>query len=85
MSRATPGQAQYSALCNEGGFVLDDLLIYRFAADRFMLVVNASNRAKDWQWVAEHAQGYDVDVSDDSDDIALVAVQAPNAGGSWPR
>ena len=77
VSRATPGQAQYSALCNEGGFVLDDLLIYRFAADRFMLVVNASNRAKDWQWVAEHAQGYDVDVSDDSDDIALVAVQGP--------
>ncbi len=77
VSRATPGQAQYSALCNEGGFVLDDLLIYRFA-DRFMLVVNASNRAKDWQWVAEHAQGYDVDLSDDSDEIALVAVQGPD-------
>lgn len=80
VARTTPGQAQYSALCNEGGFVLDDLLIYRFA-DRFMLVVNAANRAKDWRWIAEHAQGCDVELSDDSDEIALVAVQGPKCRG----
>lgn len=75
-TRAAPGQAQYSALCNEEGRVLDDLLVYRFD-DRFMLVVNASNRAKDWQWIAEHASGYEVELADDSDATALVAVQGP--------
>ncbi len=75
-TRATPGQAQYSALCDEDGRVLDDLLVYRFD-DRFMLVVNAANRAKDWQWIAGHAAGYEVDLADDSDATALVAVQGP--------
>ena len=70
------GQAQYSALCNEDGRVLDDLLVYRFA-DRFVLVVNASNRAKDWRWVTGHAGRFDVELTDDSDDIALIALQGP--------
>ena len=76
VSRVSVGQAQYSALCNERGTILDDLLVYRFA-DRIVLVVNASNRAKDWDWVTRHAAGYDVEVSDDSDDIALIALQGP--------
>ena len=76
VSRVDVGQAQYSALCNERGTVLDDLLVYRFAG-RFMLVVNASNREKDWRWVTEHAQGYDVELSDDSALIALIALQGP--------
>ncbi len=76
VSSVAPGQAQYSALCNEGGFVLDDLLVYRFA-DRFVLVVNASNREKDWRWVTEHGARFDVELSDDSDDIALIALQGP--------
>ena len=75
-SRVAVGQAQYSALCNEDGCILDDLLVYRFA-DRFMLVVNAGNRARDWDWVTRHAAGFDVELSDDSDDIALIAVQGP--------
>ena len=76
VSRAAIGQAQYSALCNERGTILDDLLVYRFP-DRFMLVVNAGNRGKDWRWVTEHAAGYDVELSDDSDRIALIALQGP--------
>ena len=76
VSRVDAGQAQYSALCDERGTILEDLLVYRFA-DRFMLVVNASNRDKDWRWVTEHAAGYDVELSDDSDRIALVALQGP--------
>ena len=71
-----PGQAQYSALCNENGYVLDDLLVYRFA-DHFVLVVNAGNRNKDWQWVTGHAAGFDVEISDDSDNVALIALQGP--------
>ncbi len=76
VSRVRPGQAQYSALCNEDGGVLDDLLVYRFA-DRFVLVVNAGNREKDWKWVAGHAAGFDVEISDDSDSVALIALQGP--------
>ncbi len=76
VSGVVPGQAQYSALCNESGRILDDLLVYRFA-DRFVLVVNASNRDKDWSWVTAHAAPFDVDISDDSDDIALIALQGP--------
>lgn len=76
VSRVAVGQAQYSALCNERGTILDDLLVYRFA-DRIVLVVNASNRTKDWRWVNEHAARFDVELADDSDDIALIALQGP--------
>jgi len=78
VERAQPGQAQYSALCDQGGRVLDDLLVYRFP-DRFLLVVNASNRAKNWRWACEHAAAFDVVLSDDSDKVALVALQGPLA------
>lgn len=79
-TRVAIGQAQYSALCNEDGCILDDLLVYRFP-DRFVLVVNASNRARDWDWVTGHAENFDAELSDDSDDIALIAVQGPAAAG----
>lgn len=78
VSRVAPGQAQYSALCNETGHVMDDLLVYRFH-DRFVLVVNAGNRTKDWDWAQEHAVAFDVELSDDSDRIALLALQGPIA------
>ena len=78
VSRVVPGQAQYSAICDEAGRVLDDLLVYRFD-DRFVLVVNASNRRKDWEWCQRHAGPFDVELSDDSDEIALVALQGPSA------
>ena len=69
-------QAQYSAMCRADGGVLDDLLIYRFA-DHWMLVVNASNRDKDWEWIAGHAEGLDVQLDDRSDETALIALQGP--------
>ena len=75
-SRVAVGQAQYSAFCNEEGRVLDDLLVYRFD-DRFVLVVNAGNREKDWRWVTGHAAPFDVELTDDSDRVALIAVQGP--------
>ncbi len=78
VSRIVPGQAQYSAFCNEAGRVLDDLLVYRFA-DRFMVVVNASNREKDLDWALGHAAGFEVEISDDSDDTALIALQGPKS------
>lgn len=77
-SRIDVGQAQYSAMCLESGGVIDDLIIYRFA-QRYLLVVNAANLHKDWVWLERHAAGFDVEIEDRSDDIALLAVQGPGA------
>ena len=77
-SRIEVGQAQYSAMCLESGCVIDDLLIYRFG-DRYMLVVNASNLAKDWAWVSGHAELFDVEIEDVSGETALLALQGPSA------
>ena len=76
--RIEVGQAQYSAMCLESGCVIDDLIIYRFE-DRYMLVVNAANLAKDWAWVAGHAESFDVELENASDDVALLALQGPSA------
>lgn len=77
-SRVDIGQAQYSAMVNGAGGILDDLIVYRFA-DRWMLVVNASNRAKDWDWIADRAADFEVDIEDRSDEIGLIALQGPKA------
>ena len=79
-SRVDVGQAQYSLLCNEAGCILDDLLVYCFE-DRYLLVVNAANREKDWAWVSGHAARFDCRVSDVSDQTALLALQGPAAAG----
>ena len=71
-------QAQYSAMCLESGGIIDDLLVYR-GPDHYMLVVNASNKAKDLAWVQKHAPAFDVEVTDKSDDTALVAIQGPRS------
>jgi aminomethyltransferase len=73
-----PGQAHYTFMCYTDGGVVDDLLVYRKSADEFMLVVNASNREKDWEWLQKHAEG-DVQLSDISDETALIALQGPRA------
>ena len=79
--RIEVGQAQYSLLCDETGCVLDDLLVYRFE-DRYLLVVNAANRAKDWAWVSRHAARFDCRVRDLSDRTALLALQGPRAAAA---
>ena len=77
-SRLEPFQAQYSAMCNADGGVLDDLVVYRFE-DHYMLVVNASNREKDLAWVVDQAAGLDAQVIDRSDQTGLLALQGPAA------
>ena len=79
-SRIEVGQAQYSAMCLESGGVIDDLLIYRYP-DRYMLVVNASNVAKDRTWIEGHGRTFDVEIEDASDSVALLALQGPAARG----
>jgi len=70
-------QAHYSALCYEDGGIVDDLLIYRFP-DKFLMVVNASNLEKDFQWIKEHLTD-GVDFKNRSNEFSLLAVQGRNA------
>ncbi|MEA2681337.1 MAG: aminomethyltransferase [Candidatus Binataceae bacterium] len=77
-TRLTDRQAQYSILCAEDGGTIDDLIVYRLAADHYMLCVNASNIAADWAWLT--ALNHDgAAMIDRSDDTALVAIQGPRA------
>lgn len=73
------GEAQYSAMCHEDGGVVDDLLVYRFGRDDLRLVVNAANIVKDREHLAGLSGRYDVEMLDESDDIALLALQGPQA------
>lgn len=72
-------RVQYSCFPNEQGGIVDDLLVYRFSENRFMLVVNASNIDKDWQWLQKYASSYNVDMANQSDEYSLFAVQGPKA------
>ena len=79
-SRLALNQAQYSALTTPQGTFVDDVLVYRLAADHFMLVVNASNIVKDFRWIADHIQGMgDAAAVNTSSRYALLALQGPAA------
>ncbi|MFY9822129.1 MAG: glycine cleavage system aminomethyltransferase GcvT [Thermoanaerobaculia bacterium] len=80
VAKLTPGRAHYSGLLTEQGTYVDDILIYRLAADEFLVVVNASNAERDFQWIADRAAGRpDVTVTNESDQFALLALQGPKA------
>jgi len=72
-----PGQIQYSCMCYENGGIVDDLLVYRLP-DKYMLVVNAANLQKDWDWLLSH-KPESVEMVNKSDDYGLLAIQGPNA------
>ena len=78
VERLEPGLAQYTLLTNEQGGIIDDLIVYELAPERFLLIVNASNREADFAWLHEREPG-DAEVRDVSDDYALIAVQGPRA------
>ena len=73
------GQAKYSLLLDEQGGIIDDLVVYRTGEDRYMVVANAANREVVAQELVARAEGFDTFVSDESDDIALIALQGPDA------
>ncbi len=73
------GKAKYSLICNADGGVIDDLITYRLAEDRFLVVPNASNADKVARELRDRAAGFDAEVEDQSETTALVAVQGPNA------
>ena len=78
ISKLKVGQALYSCLCGHDGGILDDLLVYRWD-DHYWIVANASNRAKVWGWLTEHAKGRDVLLEDLTQSTALIALQGPKA------
>lgn len=77
-SKLTDGKVQYSCLPNDKGGIVDDLLVYRYKADEYYLVVNASNIEKDWNWIKKF-NTYGVEMVDMSDNMSLLAVQGPKA------
>lgn len=77
-SQLTDGRVQYSCMPNDKGGIVDDLLVYRYSADEYYLVVNASNIEKDWNWIKQH-NSFGVEMTNMSDDLSLLAVQGPNA------
>ena len=78
VARLAVGQAHYSTFCNERGTIEDDCLVYRFE-HHLMLVVNASNVAKDWAHIGRHLAAFDCTMEDVSGDTALLALQGPTA------
>jgi len=79
-SKLVDGQAQYSCLPNETGGIVDDLIVYKVKDNDYLLVVNASNIDKDWNWISKfNSKG--ADMKNISDDICLFAVQGPKAVG----
>ena len=73
-----PGQAQYTCMPNGQGGIVDDLLVYCFNPEKYMLVVNASNIEKDWNWVSSQNE-FGAEMENASDSITLLAVQGPKA------
>jgi aminomethyltransferase len=84
ISKMEDGQVKYAMLCNEQGGIVDDLVIYRRAADRYLLVVNAGNHDKDAAWVSGHISG-DVQYQDISDQIGQLALQGPASKEILPK
>ena len=75
----SPGQAQYSCLPNGRGGIVDDLLVYFYEPEKYMLVVNASNIEKDWNWIVQQNEDIGAELENASDRISQLAIQGPRA------
>lgn len=73
------GQGQYSLICNDGGGIKDDALVFRLQDQEHLIVYNAGNRQKDYDWIINNSRGLEVEVQDVSDKVAMFAVQGPKA------
>src|SRR5919204_5843244 len=78
LDRVEPGHAQYTLVTNEHGGIVDDLIVYELDSTRYLLIVNASNRRADYEWLKER-ELRGSDVRDVSDEYALLAVQGPHS------
>jgi aminomethyltransferase len=78
-SKLVDGQAQYSALTTPEGTVVDDLLVYRFAQDHLLMVVNAGTTEKDWNWITSHRRSGAAELKNVSSEYCQLALQGPDA------
>ena len=80
-SSLVDGKIQYSCFPNGKGGIVDDLLVYRFNAEKYLLVVNAANTQKDWDWCVKHSSEFGlktgIDLINASDDLSQLAIQGP--------
>ena len=81
VTKLVDGQAHYSALPNEHGGVVDDLLVYRFGPENLLLVVNAGTTEKDWSWITSQRKDEDVTLANASTEYCQIAIQGPKAIG----
>lgn len=79
VTKLVDGQAHYSALTNDNGGVVDDLLVYRFDQDKLLLVVNAGTTDKDWDWITSHKADENITLTNASADYCQIAIQGPKA------
>ena len=79
VSRLEPGKGQYTAMLNEKGGMVDDLILYQVEKNRYLLCVNASNDKKDYDWLLAHAGPFDVTVTHESDKWSQIAIQGPTS------
>lgn len=79
VTRIQDGQILYSPMCYPDGGIVDDLLVYRYDAEHFYIVVNASNTDKDYAWMLDQAKGYDARLDNVSNQVAQLALQGPLA------
>ena len=73
------GKILYGMMCYEDGGVVDDLLVYKMADDKFFLVINAANIDKDWTWIQQQSKGFDITLDHQSDQYGELAIQGPDA------
>lgn len=78
-SKLEIGDAQYSCFPNETNGIVDDLICYRIKEETYLLVVNASNIEKDWEWISNYNKDFNADLRDLSEDYSLLAIQGPKA------
>ncbi|MGB7875911.1 MAG: glycine cleavage system aminomethyltransferase GcvT [Anaerolineales bacterium] len=74
-----PGQVRYSTMCNEEGGIMDDITVYKFGDEHFMIVTSSGPRLKSAEWISEHAAGMSAYITDQSGSIALISVQGPRS------
>ena len=79
VSGAPVGKIFYGMMCYDDGGTVDDLLVYKMGEQDFFLVINAANIDKDWEWMQRQAQGFDIDLQNQSDGYGQIAVQGPQA------
>jgi aminomethyltransferase len=79
VAKLGPNNAQYSVMCTENGGIIDDFVVYRLEPEEFLVVFNASNRKKDYDWLVRTAKVFSVRIEDVSDNVVMLAVQGPSA------